>query len=186
MKNRHGVKNKYGMWIIWCCVAFASTSCATVTLPVIPPVTPSPATVEATAEATAIATETPITTPGFSVDTSHPITQEVILTSDVNASNPQLLAAMQDLAARVAVGMDEIEVIGFDYVVWPDKGLGCPHPEMVYQQVEVDGLLIHLRVGDVVYEYHSGEGLPPVLCENSMPAQPTIKDRTPKSPDINQ
>jgi hypothetical protein len=74
--------------------------------------------------------------------------------------------AQEDLAKRLAVPVNQIELIEVRDVVWPDKGLGCPQPGMAYTQVQVDGLLIRLRAGGRLYEYHSGGDRPPFLCEN--------------------
>ena len=80
--------------------------------------------------------------------------------------------AQQDLSRRLAVPADQIELVEVRDVVWPDKGLGCPQPGMAYTQVQVDGLLIRLRVGGHVYEYHSGGSRPPFLCEQPAGSAP--------------
>jgi hypothetical protein len=36
---------------------------------------------------------------------------------------------------------------------------------MAYKQVQVDGQLIRLESGGQIFEYHSGGGKPPFLCE---------------------
>lgn len=74
--------------------------------------------------------------------------------------------AKQDLARRLAIPEEQIELVEVQSVIWPDKGLGCPQPGMVYIQIQVDGLLIRFRAGGQVYEYHSGGNRPPFLCEN--------------------
>lgn len=80
-------------------------------------------------------------------------------------------AAKADLARRRAVAPDTIHVIEVRDVTWPDPGLGCPQPGMAYKQVPVDGLLIRLESGGQVFEYHSGGGKAPFLCE-----QPAARD----------
>jgi hypothetical protein len=77
----------------------------------------------------------------------------------------QVEQAKDDLARRLSIEVGRIELLEIQQVVWPDSGLGCPQPGMVYTQVQQDGLLIRLRVGEVVYNYHSGGGRPPFLCE---------------------
>ena len=77
--------------------------------------------------------------------------------------------AKADLAARRAAALDTIAVVEVRSVTWPDPGLGCPRPDMAYKQVPVDGLLIRLSAGGSVFNYHSGGGKPPFLCEQ--PAQ---------------
>jgi hypothetical protein len=73
--------------------------------------------------------------------------------------------AKEDLAKRLSIPMDQIELVELQSVVWPDKGLGCPQPGMVYPQVQVDGLLIRFSVGGRIYEYHGGGSRPPFLCK---------------------
>jgi hypothetical protein len=74
-------------------------------------------------------------------------------------------AAKADLARRRAIAPEAIVVVEVRDVVWPDAGLGCPRPGMAYKQVPVDGLLIRLESGGQLFEYHSGGGKPPFLCE---------------------
>jgi hypothetical protein len=75
--------------------------------------------------------------------------------------------ARADLAQRLAITLDQIELIEFELVVWPDGSLGCPQPGMAYIQVPQDGAVILLRVDDALYEYHSGGSRPPFLCEQA-------------------
>jgi hypothetical protein len=83
-------------------------------------------------------------------------------------------AAKADLARRRAVAPDSIRVVEVRDVIWPDLGLGCPQPGMAYKQVQVDGLLIRLESGGQLFEYHSGGGKGPFLCE-----QPKGGDKVP-------
>jgi hypothetical protein len=73
--------------------------------------------------------------------------------------------AMQDLARRLSIPIEQIEVLEAKSVVWPDGGLGCPEPGMAYAQVQVEGVLIRLHAGQRTYSYHGGGGTPPFLCE---------------------
>ena len=73
--------------------------------------------------------------------------------------------AKVDLAGRLSISVDEINLIEATSVVWPDASLGCPQPGMAYIQVPEDGLLIKLQVGDQIYPYHSGGFREPFLCE---------------------
>jgi hypothetical protein len=83
---------------------------------------------------------------------------------------PQVSEAIADLAGRLGVAPAQIEVVSVEAVVWPDGGLGCPQPGMMYPQVLQDGLRIQLAVDGVVYQYHSGGRRAPFLCEH--PAEP--------------
>jgi hypothetical protein len=78
--------------------------------------------------------------------------------------------ARADLAARVSVTVDQVELVEAQSVVWPDRSLGCPRPGMVYPQVPQDGLLIRFRVTGRIYQYHGGGDRAPFLCEQ--PAAP--------------
>jgi hypothetical protein len=72
--------------------------------------------------------------------------------------------AKEDLAQRLSISVSQINLVEATPVTWPDGSLGCPQPDMVYTQVQVDGLLIRLGVDDRVYEYHSGGNRAPFLC----------------------
>jgi len=76
--------------------------------------------------------------------------------------------AREDLARRLGVPIEQIEVLEARSVVWPDASLGCPQPGMSYAQVLVEGALVRLRAGGQVYAYHSGGRRAPFLCEQSL------------------
>ena len=92
---------------------------------------------------------------------------------------PQVGIAKEDLATRLNVSVNDIEILTVELITWPNSGMGCPHPDMAYKQVPVDGLLIQLRVNGVEYNYHSGGSRDPFLCQPS----PTVK-ATPLGLDI--
>jgi hypothetical protein len=75
--------------------------------------------------------------------------------------------AMHDLAGRLALPPERIEFLELKSMLWPDGGLGCPRPGMVYPQVQQDGYLIRLRAGKREFEYHGGGRRGPFLCEKS-------------------
>ncbi len=79
--------------------------------------------------------------------------------------------AREDLAERLTVTLDRIELLEAREVTWPDSSIGCPKPNLSYLQVLQDGALIRLREGDKTYQYHSGADKPPFFCEN--PSKPT-------------
>jgi hypothetical protein len=74
--------------------------------------------------------------------------------------------ALNDLAARLSIGTDAIGIDLVRSVVWPDGSLGCPSPDRSHPQVTVEGLIIRLAVASQSYEYHSGNGKAPFLCEH--------------------
>ncbi len=93
-------------------------------------------------------------------------TTPAILTPANPAWQEQIAQAKHDLAQRLSIDVDQIELVEVQTVVWPDGSLGCPQPGMAYIQVQQDGLLIHLRVGKHTYNYHSGGNRGPFLCED--------------------
>ena len=77
--------------------------------------------------------------------------------------------AIDDLATRLDLSPDDIEVTRFDEVTWPDGSMGCPRKGMKYTQVLVNGSLIVLRADGTDYHYHSGGTRPPFYCPNPSP-----------------
>jgi hypothetical protein len=76
-------------------------------------------------------------------------------------------AAVADLAGRLGIAAEDVRVIEVATVVWPDAGLGCPHPGMRYAQVPQDGARILLDAGGRTYRYHlGGRRTDPFLCED--------------------
>jgi hypothetical protein len=72
--------------------------------------------------------------------------------------------ARADLATHLKIDEKAIELVRMEEVDWPDGSLGCPQPGMRYKQVVINGTFIQLRVGDQLYNYHSGASRPPFLC----------------------
>ena len=70
--------------------------------------------------------------------------------------------AMADLARRLDMDADKIEVVSVRAVEWRDGSLGCARGGMMYPQVITPGYLIVLSADGVQYEYHTsdrGDGL---------------------------
>jgi hypothetical protein len=84
--------------------------------------------------------------------------------------------ARQDLAQRLSLPVDQIEVREVRKVNWPDSSLGCPQEGKTYAQEPEPGLLIRLSASGSMYFYHSGVSAEPFLCENS----PLLPEVTPK------
>lgn len=73
--------------------------------------------------------------------------------------------AKADLARRLSILEDQIELIGAIRVDWPDSSLGCPEPGGEYLHVWVVGELVRLQANGLEYEYHSGPNRSPFLCQ---------------------
>ena len=99
-------------------------------------------------------------------------------TSDkgVDIENPLLIQAKEDLAVRLGISPNQIALLSYEEVVWPDASLGCPQPGMAYIQVPQDGALIRLSAKGQVYDYHSGGNRGVFLCEQVF----KLKTITPK------
>lgn len=80
-------------------------------------------------------------------------------------SGPEQQAAA-DLAGRLGIPEEEVEVVSVEEVTWRDGSLGCAKPGMQYTQALVDGTRIVLEAAGSRYEYHAGGSTPPFLCEN--------------------
>ena len=75
-----------------------------------------------------------------------------------------VLVAVADLADRLGVAESDVVVVSTESVTWPDRSMGCPLPDMRYEQVPADGALIVLSVDGAMYRYHSGGSRAPFLC----------------------
>ena len=76
-----------------------------------------------------------------------------------------LSAAREDLAAKLDVAPDAVEVREAAAVVWNDGALGCPRPDQVYTQALEPGYRIVLEYGDHRYDYRATERGYLFLCE---------------------
>jgi hypothetical protein len=107
-----------------------------------------------------------------------PVTpEESTSPSTTESHEPLVRMAIQDLANRLDIPVEQVNVLEVREVVWPDASLGCPQPGMVYAQVLQPGLLIRLSVDNQMYFYHSGGAQDPFLCEETSQIIPQI---TPK------
>ena len=87
-----------------------------------------------------------------------------------------LSAAKKELAGKLNVDADLIDVKESMFVVWSDGSLGCPRPDEVYTQAEEPGYRIILEYEDREYDYRASERGYLFLCElpmNLRPVQPT-------------
>ena len=86
------------------------------------------------------------------------------------ASVGYITSAVEMLAEAQGVEPGDIEVIGFEEVVWRDGSIGCPIEGMMYTQALVDGTRVALELDGEVYLFHAEGTGEPFLCEN--PAEP--------------
>lgn len=84
--------------------------------------------------------------------------------------------ARADLAAKLEIATDDVEVVSTRRVTWRDASCGCPKEGYMYAQMLTDGALILLRAGDEEYRYHSNMAGPPFHCEKPAPNDPLPDD----------
>jgi hypothetical protein len=100
------------------------------------------------------------------------MTPPVIPSSPSNWLEELVEQATQDLAERLSISVDQIELVEAREVIWPNGSLGCPQPGMMYAEVLTPGYLILLNAGNWNYKYHAGKGTEVFLCENPTPPVP--------------
>jgi hypothetical protein len=81
------------------------------------------------------------------------------------AMQPMVQDAVNDLAQRLGIAPEAIEVIEARAAVWSDTSMGCPQPDMRYLQVPQDGAFIQLSASGKLYNYHYGGRRGLFLCE---------------------
>ena len=83
----------------------------------------------------------------------------------VSPPDDAIADAIVDLADRLGVGVDAVELLDARLVTWRDGSVGCPEPGLAYTQAEVPGSLIVLRVGESSYRYHAAGGASFFYCD---------------------
>lgn len=77
----------------------------------------------------------------------------------------QVDTAKADLARRMELDVEAIEVLEARNVTWRDGSMGCPKPDRGYAQVLTPGVRIRLGHGKRSFEYHGSRVGDPFLCE---------------------
>lgn len=81
---------------------------------------------------------------------------------------------VQDLAERLKIESEQIEIVKSEQVEWNDGSLGCPQRGMFYTQALVSGYWLILDVDHVSYDYRASDRGFFFLCEQaSLPALAT-------------
>ncbi len=62
--------------------------------------------------------------------------------------------AIEDLAQRLGIPKERIQVVEAKEVTWDDTSLGCPVEGQKYAQILTPGFLVVLKVGEQTYAYH--------------------------------
>jgi len=80
--------------------------------------------------------------------------------------------AVEDLAARTGLAVEQITVVRNEEVTWPDGSLGCAKAGMNYVTMLVPGHLIVLDASGTTYEYHAAQREAAFLCNDPQPPLP--------------
>lgn len=81
--------------------------------------------------------------------------------------NPQramVSLAKQDLADRLAMSAEEVDVVEVEEMEWRDSSLGCPAEDGAYLHVLTSGFRITLQAEGEHYDYHTDTRSNVVLC----------------------
>ncbi|OGO40286.1 MAG: hypothetical protein A2Z04_05280 [Chloroflexi bacterium RBG_16_57_9] len=73
-------------------------------------------------------------------------------------------AAQAELARRLNVSAEQIQVVSIESVEWPDASLGCPQPGQMYIQVITPGYKVTLSAAGQRYEVHTDLKGRAVMC----------------------
>jgi len=132
-----------------------------------------------TSEDATSTTEEPIMPTDDSGATKVPPSSVALPTGPVPSSileQPQVRAAVADLAERLQVEESAVTVAGYFAVTWRDGSIGCPEPGMMYTQALVPGTQMVLQADDQLHAYHAASGQPFVYCAN--PQEPAAGSST--------
>ena len=84
------------------------------------------------------------------------------------AQNPEAQgavdAAVKDGAMRLGIETARLSVERVEAHEWPNSGLGCPQPGMMYAQVITPGYLVVVAGGGKRLEYHTDTRGRAVMC----------------------
>ena len=69
--------------------------------------------------------------------------------------SPVVDMAKKDLAEKLNLQVENIQLVKQEAVDWPDSSLGYPEEGMMYSQVITPGFRIILKADGKFYEYHS-------------------------------
>ncbi len=112
---------------------------------------------------------TPASTPSPSTDVTAPDASQTA--TPANPVAPDRLQkkmtdlSIADLATRLAVAPETIEIIAAESILWPNSALGCPQPDRVYAQGQVPGYRIKLAAAGQEYLYHTNQTGIFLLCQ---------------------
>lgn len=87
-----------------------------------------------------------------------------IITSDAD-SQRLIRLAKENLAGKLNIDVDQIQLLTVGAVLWPDSSLGCPQMGNMYTQVVTTGFQIKLEAAGKTYVYHTDNKDRILLCQ---------------------
>ena len=90
--------------------------------------------------------------------------------------NGQIQFSKKDLAQRLDVPPESVELSGARQVTWRSGALGCPEPGMNYTQALVSGAVIYLQVDNMIHAYHARFAGEPFYCPRERVEQPALEE----------
>ena len=100
-----------------------------------------------------------------------------IVASPMNL-NGQIEFSKKDLAQRLDVPPESVELSGARQVTWRSGALGCPEPGRSYTEALVPGPVIYLQVDNMIHAYHAKFAGEPFYCPRERVEQPVIEDES--------
>ena len=109
--------------------------------------------------------QSPLPAPGHSPLPMPPAGARPSLSAPIpSEADAAVRAATNDLATKLKIASDIVQVVSVSAVDWSDTSLGCPQPGMFYAQVIVQGYTIILSAGGQQVEYHADQRGRIVTC----------------------
>lgn len=103
--------------------------------------------------------------PGQGTPKPSPLTQSTLPAPGWPAgADASVRAAINDLAARLEIAPENVQVVSVQAIDWSDTSLGCPQPGMFYAQVITLGYKIVLSAEGKQVEYHADKKGRVVTC----------------------
>ena len=101
--------------------------------------------------------------------------EQSVVTLPMNL-NRQIEISKDDLAQRLGVSLETVELSGARQVTWRSGALGCPEPGKSYTEALVPGAVIYLQVNNMIHAYHAKFAGKPFYCPRERVEQPVLGD----------
>ena len=87
-----------------------------------------------------------------------------IITPDADTQN-LIRLAKENLAIKLNIDANQVQLLEVGAVMWPDSSLGCPQMGNMYTQVVTPGFQIKLEAAGKAYVYHTDNKDRILLCQ---------------------